>query len=109
MLAPEDYLEELDNNFIMNLKGVISEDVNKIRVAQQRIHSRNPMNTVLHFRAGIFQSVYRWTKGWAAGVLPGRDKRFSPVHSIQTGSGTHPASYPMDTCGSFPGSKAAGA
>jgi hypothetical protein len=27
----------------------------------------------------------------------------------QTGSGAHPASYPMDTWGSFPGGKAAGA
>jgi hypothetical protein len=28
---------------------------------------------------------------------------------VQTGSGAHPASYPMSTRGSFPGGKAAGA
>jgi hypothetical protein len=30
-------------------------------------------------------------------------------HRVQTGSGTHPASYPMGTGGSFHGGKAAGA
>jgi hypothetical protein len=30
-------------------------------------------------------------------------------HSVQNGSGAHPASYPMSTRGSFPGGKAAGA
>jgi hypothetical protein len=34
---------------------------------------------------------------------------FSLHHPVQTASGTHPASYPMDTRGSFPGDKAAGA
>jgi hypothetical protein len=34
---------------------------------------------------------------------------FSPHYRVQTGSAAHPASYPMDTKGSFPGSKAAGA
>jgi hypothetical protein len=29
-------------------------------------------------------------------------------HSVQNGSGAHPASYPMGTGGSFPGDKAAG-
>jgi hypothetical protein len=30
-------------------------------------------------------------------------------HSVQTGFGVYPASYPMGTRGSFPGGKAAGA
>jgi hypothetical protein len=30
-------------------------------------------------------------------------------HRVQTGSEVSPASYPMDTRGSFPGGKAAGA
>jgi hypothetical protein len=30
-------------------------------------------------------------------------------HRVQTGSGAHPASYPMGTAGSFPAGKAAGA
>jgi hypothetical protein len=34
---------------------------------------------------------------------------FSLHHSVQNGSEAHPASYPMGTTGSFPGSKAAGA
>jgi len=39
--------------------------------------------------------------------------KFVPIHvttiSVQTGSGAHPASYPMCTGDSFPGGKAAGA
>jgi hypothetical protein len=31
------------------------------------------------------------------------------LHRVQTDSGTHPASYPVSTGGSFPGVKAAGA
>jgi hypothetical protein len=34
---------------------------------------------------------------------------FSLHHSVQNGSGAHPASYPMGTRDSFPGGKAAGA
>jgi hypothetical protein len=36
-------------------------------------------------------------------------KESSLLHVVQTDSGTHPASYPMGTGGSFPGGKAAGA
>jgi len=34
---------------------------------------------------------------------------FSLCHRVQTGSGAHSASYPIDTGGSFPRSKPAGA
>jgi hypothetical protein len=34
-----------------------------------------------------------------------RDMRLFFVHSVRTGSGVHPASYPMDIIGSFPGIK----
>jgi hypothetical protein len=34
---------------------------------------------------------------------------FSVHHHVQNGSGAHPASYSVDTRGSFPGGKAAGA
>jgi len=34
---------------------------------------------------------------------------FSLHHHVQNGPGAHPVSYPMDTGGSFPGGKAAGA
>jgi len=33
---------------------------------------------------------------------------YSLQHHMQTGSGAHPASYPTDNTGSFPGGKAAG-
>jgi hypothetical protein len=35
--------------------------------------------------------------------------RISLLHVVQTGSGTHPASYSMGTRGSFPGGKSAAA
>jgi hypothetical protein len=38
----------------------------------------------------------------------GGSGNFSPHHRVQNGSGTHPASYPMGTRGSFLGGKAAG-
>jgi hypothetical protein len=44
---------------------------------------------------------------WWSGVLvPAGTENFSPHHRVQTGSGTHPASYPMGARGSFPGAKA---
>jgi hypothetical protein len=36
-------------------------------------------------------------------------QEFSLLHVVQTGSGVHPASYPMGAGGSFPEVKAAGA
>jgi hypothetical protein len=39
--------------------------------------------------------------------VPGQE--FSFLHVVQTGSGAHPASYPMGTGDSLPGGKAAGA
>jgi hypothetical protein len=47
--------------------------------------------------------------GWAAGVrffAGARD--FSLLHSVQTGSGVHPASYPNGTVGFSPGVKRQG-
>jgi hypothetical protein len=38
-----------------------------------------------------------------------RHRSLSVLHSVQTGSGIHPTSYPLDTGGYFPGSKMAGA
>jgi hypothetical protein len=35
-------------------------------------------------------------------------QEFSLLHVIQTGSGAHPASYPIGMGGSFPGGKEAG-
>lgn len=36
------------------------------------------------------------------GFIPGRDIDFSLCHHKQTNPGTHPASFPVDTVGSFP-------
>jgi hypothetical protein len=43
------------------------------------------------------------------GSIPGRGKDFSLCHRVQTGSGTHPASYQMGTVCFFRRVKAAGA
>jgi hypothetical protein len=46
--------------------------------------------------------------GWAIGVqFPAGAGNFSLRHRVQTGSGAHPASYPMGIGGLFLGSKAA--
>jgi hypothetical protein len=51
--------------------------------------------------AGIAQSVQQWGTGWMAGVqFLASTKKFFLLHSIQTSSGVHPASYPMGTWGS---------
>jgi hypothetical protein len=42
-------------------------------------------------------------------LFPAGAGNFSLHHRVQNGSGAHPASYPMDTRGSFPAGKAAGA
>jgi hypothetical protein len=41
------------------------------------------------------------------GSIPDRDRRFSLLHSFQTGSEAHPASSPIGTGGSFPRGKSA--
>jgi hypothetical protein len=47
---------------------------------------------------------------WGSAVrFSARTGNFSLHHRVQTGSGAHPASYPMGTRGSFLGGKAAGA
>jgi hypothetical protein len=48
--------------------------------------------------------------GWTVGDrFPAGERDFSLLHSVQTGSGNHLASYPMGAGGSFPWSKVAGA
>jgi hypothetical protein len=51
-------------------------------------------------KVGTAQSVKWLTTDWTIGWL-GFDCRH-----VQTGSGAHPASYPMGTGGSFPGREA---
>jgi hypothetical protein len=53
--------------------------------------------------------VQRWATGWMiGGSSPARGWNFSLHHRVQTGSGAHPASYPMGTRGSFPEEKRPG-
>jgi hypothetical protein len=53
--------------------------------------------------------VYRWTTGWMMGVrVPVGTGNFSLHHRVQTGCGSHPASYPVGNRGSFLGGKASG-
>jgi hypothetical protein len=77
-------------------------------------------NIVPHLRLGLPSGLL--PSGFPANVLyafdwlragrprgrnssPDRVKNF--LHSVQTGSGVHPTSYPMSTGGSFPGGRAA--
>jgi hypothetical protein len=46
--------------------------------------------------------------GKGVGVPVPAEARYSPVHVVQTGSGTHPASYLMGTWGSLSWDKEAG-
>jgi len=46
---------------------------------------------------------------WSGVRVPVGAENFPPHPRVHTGSGTHPASCPVDTRGSFPRSKAAGA
>jgi hypothetical protein len=52
--------------------------------------------------------IKSWLVITGRGSSPGRGWEFFIHHHLQTGSGAHPDSYPMDTRGSFPGGKAAG-
>jgi hypothetical protein len=54
------------------------------------------------------QAGYLSDKFDGPGSIPG-NARLSLLHSVQTGSGDHAASYPMGTQASSPGGKAAGA
>jgi hypothetical protein len=65
---------------------------------------------IMYYESHYVESVCLYiAEGSMAGFrfLEGQD--FSLLHSVQTGSEAHPASYPMGTRGSFPGVTAAGA
>jgi hypothetical protein len=59
-------------------------------------------------RARIAQWVWWRSSGWTAVRSPEEMGDFSLLHVVQTGSGVHPTSSPIDTGDSFPGGKAAG-
>jgi hypothetical protein len=55
--------------------------------------------------SGIAQSVQLRATGWAAEISFSVGERYFSLHSIQTSSGTHPASYPVGTGNSLSGVK----
>jgi hypothetical protein len=56
---------------------------------------------------GVAQAVQCVTTGYTIGVRsPTGAEDFSTSPCVQTGSGAHPASYPVGTGGPFPGGKA---
>jgi hypothetical protein len=55
-------------------------------------------------------ATYYGLDHWKIAVrFPAKAGNFSIRHRVQTGSGAHPASYPIGTVGSFLGGKTAGA
>jgi hypothetical protein len=61
-------------------------------------------------RTEMYITPIEFRTGWTAGVqFPAGTRDFSLLHSVQTDSRAHPASYTRRTEGSFPGGKAAGA
>jgi hypothetical protein len=73
-------------------------------------------NTYEFFEAVKHVYGARITQRYSAELRAGRSRfripagagNFSLHHRVQTGSGAHPASYPMGTKGSFSGGEAAG-
>jgi len=61
-------------------------------------------------RAGLAQSVWRLNGLDDRGSFPGRERNIYIYlrHRVQAGSGAHPASYPVDTGGTFSGVKRPG-
>jgi hypothetical protein len=69
--------------------------------------SHNYFSLLLHFVwARVAQSVQcmamDWTTGWSE-FNPQKRQHIFPLACVQTGSGAHPASYPMDTRGAAQG------
>jgi hypothetical protein len=65
---------------------------------------------VLECRRWGSSVLQRWDTGWMNGVwVPAGTGNFSLHQHVQTGSGAHPASYPIGKRRSFPECKAAGA
>jgi hypothetical protein len=73
---------------------------------EERKHEGKAKKEINVIKFGIAQSVYRLAMGV---LIPAGARDFSLLHSVQTGSGADPTSYPMSTGGSFPGGNAAGA
>jgi hypothetical protein len=55
------------------------------------------ITAALSVGAGVAHSVYQRASGWMSGVWFVAGVSFSLLHSVQTGSVFHPASYPVGT------------
>jgi hypothetical protein len=79
--------------------------------SRYRRYSASPINcTEMCSRARIAQWYSAGLRvGWLGVRFPAGAGNFFLHHRVQTGSGAHPASYPMGTRGSFPGGKNDGA
>jgi hypothetical protein len=61
-----------------------------------------------YFPGGTEGTHEKLESGWTArSQFLARERDFSLLHNVQTGSGAHTVSYPMGTMGIFPGGKAA--
>jgi hypothetical protein len=49
-----------------------------------------------------WDSSFGMSMGWTVGFISWQGQDFSVLHNVQTGSGVHTASYPMDAGGCFP-------
>jgi hypothetical protein len=59
-------------------------------------------------KAGVSQSVQQLATGWTTEGLKFESRhgqQFCPLHVVQTGSGAHPASYPIGTGGKAVGAR----
>jgi hypothetical protein len=83
----------------------------RVSAFHRSLSTRGSMATSeVHYTGGcaaIAQSVQRWATGWTTGVrFPARVRDFSLNHRVRTGSGAHPALYPMSTGDAFTEGKA---
>jgi hypothetical protein len=71
-------------------------------VAEGEARTHNPIKTNQYWKK-IYTYTYELRQfSRYSGSIPGRGKRSVLLNSVQTGSGAHPASYPMGTGGSIP-------
>jgi hypothetical protein len=69
-------------------------------------------NETLDFFYTKLDAVQRLATGWTterSEFESRQSQEFSLLHVVWTGSGAHPASYPLSTGSSFPGGRADGA
>jgi hypothetical protein len=91
--------------------GKASKKEDEIDGHAARMRETRKAYEILVRKSGRRRPLGRPGRRWKDHIkrFPAEAGNYSPHHSVQNGSGAHPASYPMGTRGSFPGGKAAGA